>query len=72
MNTKEIFASNLRVKKEELKLTQDELAVLLKRKKPTVAAWLEGRSAPRLAELPDVMKVFKIRNIKQFLTKKIA
>ncbi|HUS02955.1 MAG TPA: helix-turn-helix transcriptional regulator [Chitinophagaceae bacterium] len=72
MKTKEIFSSNLRIKKEELKLTQGQLANSLGVKRATVAAWLEGRSAPRLEDTPKLIEVFEIKDFHSFLTKKIA
>lgn len=72
MDHKEIFSSNLRIKKEELKLTQGQLANKLQKKPRTVAAWLEGRSAPRLEDIDNLCKVFGIDNFNTFITEKIA
>ncbi len=66
---KSIFASNLRIKKEEYNLTQEQIAIKLRRKKCTVAAWLEGRAEPGLNDQARLIEMFDIKDWKTFITK---
>ncbi len=72
MTTKEIFASNLRIKKEQLNLSRAQLSIKLGAKRGRVGSYLEGKTLPRLEDLPKIVEVFKIDDIYTFLTEKIA
>ena len=71
MNHKEIFSSNLRIKKEELKLTQGQLANKLRWNRSKIASYLKGRAAPRLEDIPNICEVFKIKDFNKFITEEI-
>ena len=67
---KSIFAENLKKRKEELKLTQGQIANKMGIPKARLGSYLEGRAMPRAKDTPKLIEVFKIDHWPSFLQEK--